>query len=309
MRPPADNRHTKDNEMGDNTPAPQDHPTSSYGFFRELALIVDRLTIENYPQWVEDMEMNLRHLRLWGVISGAEPRPVESDLEALEAWNEKNIHAALLIKSRISPELKHMIAGKIDAKDLWDTFDREFKCRGNMAVFNLKKKLFLDPKPDSMSIRDLIAVKRKLQIELGQLGDRVSENDLSLAVLFALDEPTWGQTVRNILEPTNIGDPIQLDRVQAVLTQREAQLNGSTAQAFLTQSKPSKSKKDKQRKGPCTYCQKKNHWESECRKKIADEATKSGNTSDKATVKLATADGSEIYAWTCTNSALCRYRK
>jgi len=281
---------------------------------------VDKLTEDNYATWCRQMQNCLILSLLWSAIEdGSDDLPPaertvrQSDSTADSSQSSEGItvqvkvpttlklptaedppplppvskdidaRAKATIELNVSDRLLHMIPRSSTAKQAWDILARAFSSRMQARQLNLRAQLIglrFEPKKGVTTF-----VNNFLQISdmLTSAGGGLAEKDLRLTLLQQLYQ---APTLRPILETILYDETLTIPDIVARLQATEARLSGISDPG----SEPS-SPKSAFKKHPvvsfnadadieCSYCHKKGHDVSKCRKRLASHGNAKQDSKD-----------------------------
>lgn len=102
---------------------------------------LDKLTGPNYLAWRVKMEMCLKRVDLWGVVSGTEPDPGNANAATQDAWKVKDHSTQTEIVLHLSDKQVQLIRLITTSKEMWDFLKREYEHTDLPSQVTLLKRL------------------------------------------------------------------------------------------------------------------------------------------------------------------------
>jgi len=223
-----------------------------------------KLNADNYYAWSYRMEMRLRKLKVWNVVTGAESRPPGSDNHnVVKAWvNRQEVALNEIVNEVGDSQLVHTRVS-MDPHVVWERLKDVHMSQGLGSIIAAWQKFFQLKKSDGTSVQAHAATLRELADRLLGLGDGPSETLMVAVLMLSLPESYNSLIVSLDSHP----DRSDFDFVvQRCINEEARQSSGQsskrswTNEAYQADAKPKRDKKDV----TCYNCQKKGHYRNEC---------------------------------------------
>ena len=90
---------------------------------------IPKLTHANYDEWKDDMILVLSAMRAYGIVTGDNPEPQPLDID-YDDWKAKEAEAASIIKLSCSPEVRRIVKGIRDPREMWNMLETSLDTAG-----------------------------------------------------------------------------------------------------------------------------------------------------------------------------------
>ncbi|KHG10335.1 Serine/threonine-protein phosphatase 6 regulatory ankyrin repeat subunit B [Gossypium arboreum] len=91
-----------------------------------IGIVSDKLNEENYENWKECLESYLKSQGLWGIVSGEEKEPPQSDKNQYDLWVKNNAKALHALQISCGAHTIAKFGGNQSAKYQWDRLAEKF---------------------------------------------------------------------------------------------------------------------------------------------------------------------------------------
>ena len=242
--------------------------------------------------------ISLRSRRLWRVVNGTETAPDETiDPDAHDEWYLKDQDAQLTIISALKNIGQQCIYPCQTAKESWDTLRARYSDGGNRRLASLLEQVlkatFTDSEPLQPQLDKVIFANHQLEAA------NVIIPDIVIAHYIALHLPDSYSTLRTVLtssDSTKMTSKWVIDQVVAEEHHRITKFDGN-ANAYFAKVNKNKSRANDSRSSydpgkKCSYCDRKGHDASECRKKQREENNQNSTSNTSGTTNSTAPPGS-----------------
>lgn len=223
-----------------------------------------KLDNSNYYAWSYRMEMRLRKLGVWTIVSGEESRPPGSDNhKVVKGWRTR-VDLALneIIGEVGDSQLVHTRVSR-DPSVVWERLRATHMSQGLGSIIATWQRFFLSKKADNVSVQAHAGSIREIADRLTGLGDGPSETLMVAVLLLSLPESYGSLVISLDSHPSNHNFDFVVQRCMNEEARQLMESSGkdSQSQAYHVDGKrPRKDRKDV----TCYRCQKKGHYRNEC---------------------------------------------
>ena len=275
----------------------------SYSAFSSM--LTEKLSLDNYFSWKENISLILKFSELLGVVDGSETKP--TDAAAAAAWTKKDAKASSLIQLAMEPNVRsHINASSLPtSNDLWKATQAAFSGKSPLGIMSSLTKFIQLRMQTSEDILEYCGRFRTSVRELKAMGQDLPDTVIVAKLLEGLSAD-W-EVVRTTLMSTP-ADQLTIDHVVQRLTQERlyrVTTDTPTTTALAIKQPPSTSgvmKPDtpsaKQPKGEKQWCKHHqrhcNHSTNECllgkrrQQQQREQAKQQPSTAQPAPKQLAT---------------------
>ena len=250
----------------------------------------------NFQTWKYRICTVLRLRGLMKIVDGITKRPIlirnadkSTNQSDIDNWDHHDMEAQAQLTLTLKDEPLSGVLHATSATDVWDKLNRRYEGKGQNTIAYLIKEIFRASFSDEMPMEpQLNDVQHKAHI-LKTLGEPISDAVIAHAMLLALpDSYSTLRTILNSTPATTGGSSLSTDIVIThVLTEEKNTKFGGSQVALIAHTKgkgkpqSSKPSDGDKKKIKCSYCKKKGHIKSECRKLKADQAAKEGKSGER----------------------------
>ena len=240
---------------------------------------IDSLKEGNWLAWQNRMTSILKLQKVYGLVDGTVVKPDTNDPQAVEAWEEKDLVAQVLIKNNLSDEqMVHVDQDIITtAAGMWQSLRAVHETRSESAITAAKCTFYGMRAADDANIPEHIAEMRKQYNKLIQKGCKISDEEFKSVIVMSLPS-SWDYYVASYqgaaMKPDKDGKSGNTSQDLISILQDEYQRRTSQqTQAFYAQSTSQNKKRKvakessqtkKGTKKPCAVCGKDNHPTDKC---------------------------------------------
>jgi len=276
---------------------------------------------EDYSDWKDNVTCALDMKGLLTSITDAGRQDADGNAVPQTAQNlRKNQLALSHLKLTMDPNVKILVADCTTASEAFTALDTVFGAQSKAVVLQLKRELDNLKMHGGETIMAYFNRGRDLRRRLVMAGKTTSEEDLCIQLLEGLPEE-YESTRAVIMAQYTGGSTLDVFTTMQQLLSREAALSKHSeeapAQAYFGKAvnqggrKPYhqgnngtsfsggfKGKVNPSKGKTCYYCNKKNHVLAECRKRIADQAQRTGGSGKDPVLAAAfmASSGSPFYS-------------
>ena len=252
----------------------------------------DRLNGDNYHTWKFNIKMVLKMKDLWDLVTGEET--IAEDASAAERlkFKKRNDRAHSEICLAVTESIQVYVRNTDNGKDAWKALEDHFEEKTLSRKINLRQKLY-STKLVSGTMVDHVNQLKTICEHLESIGDHITENDMVMVLLTSL--PTQYNNLITTLETLKeeqltwnyVRDRViaEYQRKQEEKAERKSKkvLAEQQQDALFSQGGCDNKKGGKSGKFRCHYCNKKGHFQKDCRKKAADDkkAVNANNAEDE----------------------------
>ncbi|KAK9753063.1 Zinc knuckle [Popillia japonica] len=283
------------------------------------SVCIQKFDGNNFQLWKYQMEIIFAAEGLTDLVNGKTNFPAQ--VSEQKAWNEDNAKAMLLISTSMEfSQLQTVVACK-KAAEMWDRLKTIHEQRSSVNKITLKQQFFSYKMNSTDSISQHISKIESLAQALSDVGEPVSDVDKIAKVLGKIE--SLAQALSDVGEPVSDVDKIAkvlgslppkygafvtawdsydenkqtFQNLTSRLLKEELKFSqdddtASALAAVNINSKGAHKQSTDKAKGKanitCYYCNKKGHYKSECRKRLANQnsTTKSSTNSKSHQAKL-----------------------
>lgn len=142
----------------------------------------------NYPTWKVQCKMALMKDGLWGVVSGTEVRPPDTEAAKLEKFSKLSDRALAIIVLAIDPSLLYVIGEPSNPVDVWKKLEDQFQRKTWANKLHLRKQLYSLRLENDGSMQEHIRAMTETFNALSVIGDAITEEDRVVHLLASLPE-------------------------------------------------------------------------------------------------------------------------
>ena len=234
---------------------------------RDVEFKFEKLTTENYHTWKFNMKMFLIGKDLWDVVQGTETIGENATVEERRKFQKRQNLALASVCLSISSSLQIYVRAAETGKDAWESLAKHFQQKTLSKKIQLRRQLYSMKLDKGADMVNHINSMKTLSEHLEAIGDPIAEHDLVIILISSLHEDyNFLITALETIEEDKLTWDYVRDRLihEAEKTSKSQMKND----ALLTSSRDGrKSKKDFR----CHYCNEKNHYARDCKKREADE--------------------------------------
>jgi len=240
---------------------------------------IDPLKEGNWLAWQNRMTRILKLQKVYGLIDGTVSKPDTDDPQAVEAWEEKDLVAQVLIKNNLSDkQMVHVYQDIITTMaSMWQSLQTVHETRSESAIMAAKCTFYGMRAADDANILEHIAEMRKQYNKLIQKGCKISDKEFKFIIVMSLPA-SWDYYVTSYqgstMMPDKDGKPGNTLQDLISILQDEYQCRTSQqTQVFYAQSTSQNKKRKvvkessqnkKSTKKSCAICGKDNHSTDKC---------------------------------------------
>ena len=95
---------------------------------------IPKLTHTNYDEWKDDMILVLSAMRAYAIVTGDDPEPQPLDFDHddnYDDWKAKEAEAASMIRLSCSPEVRRIVKGMRNPREMWNTLETSLDTAGS----------------------------------------------------------------------------------------------------------------------------------------------------------------------------------
>lgn len=254
---------------------------------------MDKLTGPNYLAWRVQMEMCLKRLDLWGVVSGTEPDPGNANAATQDAWKVKDHSTQTKIVLHLSDKQVQLIRLVTTSKEMWDFLKREYEHTDLPSQVTLLKRLINLEMKDEQSADTFVDDWQTL-LDNAVISGVVIPETLQTMLLLAALPSTWRSFITTKSSRSSVPasqssvKPMAMAIRMGKNARRFPQRSGNTSQSLgqssqfkqQTYNNNSRNSFNPGNKNfisnssfrgiQCHYCHKNGHMEKDCRSKQRD---------------------------------------
>lgn len=250
---------------------------------------VPKLDGDNYVTWKFQVQLLLESVGAKGVVTGALVKNEASSTESA-AYDKLDLKARTIISGTVGPNQIPVIFHCTGAKAMWDALAATHDDKSQFSMTRLYQQFYSYTYDASKSLTEMYHEIERIAIQLRENGRTIEEELVVSKITSCLPAsckplkaswdsvPVREQTMANLLQRLKKED----QEIKAETEDNSANVN---AEAFMTKTgnkgKGNSSKKNPNHGLTCHYCKKRNHVVKDCRKKMADEKSGSGESTPK----------------------------
>lgn len=168
--------------------------------------IVKLSSVQNWNTWKFQVRVHLKAKGLFDVVDKKELKPGEEDVNAYKRFMEKDCKAQDVIVSRLEEgPLSHVLTCE-SASEIWTKLHTVYEQKSEVSLHLLQRKFFNLTFNEGENMNSFLSRMEELVTQLGQCGEKVTDNMIMTKVLMALPPcyshfisawesvPTEGQT-------------------------------------------------------------------------------------------------------------------
>lgn len=224
-----------------------DHASSSLSTAHKPRYVIDKLTNTNYQVWKLRMELHLKQLQLWDIVSGDEPQPATPDgnkapqghhAEALKEWKMKDISAQTEIIGQCADRQVQMVRTLHTAHAIWHFFAQSYEHTDLIYQVSLIKRLVNSNMSEGQATAKFLDTWQALLDEVLISGLVIPETLQAMLLLAALPS-SWRAFITTQATTTNLQLQSLVAKIQEEEALREQSSSSSKSMALITTMKGS----------------------------------------------------------------------
>jgi gag-polypeptide of LTR copia-type/Domain of unknown function (DUF4219) len=229
----------------------------------------------NFQTWKFRMELILGNRDLWGIVSGAEPRPENAHATTLKNWLKREREARAQILLTLEDDPLNGIASTSTSKEAWDSLVERYEGKGAQSIVLQIGALFQTRLADEEPLESQLNAMASRGHILSSLGVPLDDSVIASAMVLAL--PDSYSTLRSILISTNDKPSTTAVKNSILAEERSRQITTTVPSIALKAQAGGRfgnrgrtggeaDKEDRVAGEECGYCGLRNHMTDNCRK-------------------------------------------
>ena len=257
--------------------------------------VIEKLNGTNYQVWKLRMELYLKQMQLWDIISGDEPQPVipsekapqDAYATALKEWKIKDINAQTELIGHCADRQVQMVRNMSTARAIWNFFAQSYEHTDLIYQVSLIKRLVNSNMNEGQSTTKFLDSWQALLDEVLISGLAIPETLQAMLLLAALPS-SWRAFITTQATVENLQLQGLVSKIQQEETLREQTTGSEKSVALATTAKRSHNERHKanhQAYGnnhhkQCNFCHRFGHLERDCRTKRRQQGSSIENNSN-----------------------------
>ena len=213
----------------------------------QLGQNIEKFSGSNFPMWKLRVEMLLKKLEVWVVISTPDLRSKE--------FTKKNEEALYVIISNVTDSVLPTIAQHTSASEAWISLVHTYESKSVGNIILLRRQFYRKNLNADEEMISHINNLKSLALQLNSAGSKITNEELAYTVLSSLPED-----YDNLVQSLSSADHLNIETVTQRLLCEESRRKDKQA---LVEPAALVSKAGK-KKWKCTYCKKNGHTADRC---------------------------------------------
>jgi gag-polypeptide of LTR copia-type/Zinc knuckle len=226
----------------------------------------DKLTDDNYMAWFKWMRAYLVKQDVWGIVSGAEEKPMGSaNSKPVKTWIRKRDVAAAEILLHVSEKyISHCVDE--DPAGTWTRLQLLFHAQGQTSIAVLRREFHSMLKRGEESMREWITRVETIVYQLKELDSPLDEIDIINTLTRNIGDEYSPLIVQfdTLLAETTSTERITVPYVMQRLISEEKRLHSNLSDDLFANYAGARSKNTKARSRICYHCGEEGHFRNEC---------------------------------------------
>jgi hypothetical protein len=151
---------------------------------------IPKLTHTNYDEWKDDMILILSAMRTYAIVTGDDPEPQPLDFnhdDNYDDWKAKEAKAASMIKLSCSPEVRRIVKGMRNPREMWNTLETSLDtARSYIGRHDILRQFRACRPKEDESLKAYFTKLSNYRTQLDHTDDAITDRDFRTQIFTSL---------------------------------------------------------------------------------------------------------------------------